>query len=811
MATLNRATMVAALVLSSLIGVSIPVDASIQPPPGDAGDVFEPFPGSTASVNVMTAAYNPDRDEYLVLIDETIPIDTRVASIVTGDGTVVVPRFVIDTDGATNAEALDSSTTTNVNAVYNPVSDEYLVTYNKAAPRPGLAPGPNQTAFRILAQRISAEGDLIGAPTPIDSVASPDSRCSARHHDVAVDPSTGDYVVAYAIGLPFGTLDPCEDLNGRHKTTIMKMTSALAVGPRTDLPGSVERSATYVAIERHPSTGDYLVGRYADDGLSGGRFTLLDSSFGVQREHVVDLRTQNPGNQVFTVDVAVDPTSEKWMTVTQGSAATMTMVLDDDGTVDVPADVRFDHPVTRIEALGNGVFVTARGDFLLGQLDLRGNSVSELVFPVSADSFSRATDVIAGASGRFLALGRENVTGVSATAPRAVELTAVSPATLPLPPARIADTRMSATAETVDGEFEGIGSIAAGSELPLLVAGRAGVPADASGAMLNIAAAGAGASGFITAYPCGSDRPTTSNLNFAAGAAASAGAFVALSDDGYTCLYASTSVDLIVDVNGFVPAQASIDSIVPERFLETRTGQADGTVDGEQEGEGRAPTGVIELPVAGRGSVPDDASAVMMNITAVRPSRQVFVTAFPCGEERPVAANLNAAAGSATNNLALARLGDDGMVCLYTSGETDVIVDVSAFVPATSSLVSINPERFVETRPGEQTVDRANEAGVRLPAGATMSFIPVAGRGSVPGGARGVMLNIATIAPSTNGFATVYPCGERPNAASVNYAAGSVTSNAVFVALSDPAGQICIYSSAETHLAVDVVGYTTDG
>ena len=83
------------------------------------------------------------------------------------------------------------------------------------------------------------------------------------------------------------------------------------------------------------------------------------------------------------------------------------------------------------------------------------------------------------------------------------------------------------------------------------------------------------------------------------------------------------------------------------------------------------------------------------------------------------------------------------------------------------------------------------------------------------------MLNVAAIAPSDGGFMTVfpYPCdGGVPTASNVNFAAGTVVSNAVFVKVGQVGrafagnnnGFICIYSSAEAHLAVDVVGYTLD-
>lgn len=804
---IRRVAVVATLVVSAIASVgsdgAVPVSAAIQPPPGSTGTPFEPIPGSTAVTNATTAAYNPVRGEYLFVTDEFTQPNSIVASVVKADGTVVVPRFVIDVDSG--VQALGNVATNNVDVVFNPKVNEFLVTYTKFGPRAGL-PSANNNTQRVMAQRVSATGARIGVPTPIDAVQSTDFRCAAHYHDVAVDPASGEYIVAYAVALLFATFDACEDSSGKHKTTVMRMTSALVPGPRTDLPGRFGNgNNTWTAIAAHPTNGDVLIGRLDD---LGGRFTLVSSTFATKGEQSVDNRNVTPGSFPARVDVAVDPASGKWMTVTRGSQRTQTMVLNADGTIAEPAAIRFQQAVDRLEALGDGVFVTA-GNGAIGQLDLRGEAVSQVAMPRIDGTITAAFDVSAGADGRFLATGRR--TGGNTRRPIAVELSAVNAAIVPIAPVRLADTRKISTAITVDNDFQQIGPVAGGSELVLKVAGRGGVPVGAAAAMLNIAAAGASTSGFVTAYPCSSTRPTTSNLNFSVGAPASAGAFAALSSEGTTCLFVSTTIELIVDVNGFVPSPASINPIVPERFLETRPGQTVGTVDGKEQGRGTVPAGVVELEVAGRGSVPADASAVMINITAVRPAANLFATAFPCGATQPTAANLNAAAGSATNNLALARIGDGGKVCLFTSAATDLIVDVSAFVPAVGSLVSINPQRLIESRPGESTIDGASQFGARLKADSTAGSNGVAGRGSVSSSARGVMLNVAAINPSTGGFITVYPCGTRPNTASVNYAAGGVTSNAVFVSLSSPDGWICVYTSAETHVAVDVVGYTVDG
>ncbi len=80
----------------------------------------------------------------------------------------------------------------------------------------------------------------------------------------------------------------------------------------------------------------------------------------------------------------------------------------------------------------------------------------------------------------------------------------------------------------------------------------------------------------------------------------------------------------------------------------------------------------------------------------------------------------------------------------------------------------------------------------------------------MPDGATGAMVNAAAVRPERGGFMTVYPCDQqRPNAANLNFGAGAVVSNAVFVKL-DPNGRLCIFTSAASNATIDVVGYTVD-
>ncbi len=116
----------------------------------------------------------------------------------------------------------------------------------------------------------------------------------------------------------------------------------------------------------------------------------------------------------------------------------------------------------------------------------------------------------------------------------------------------------------------------------------------------------------------------------------------------------------------------------PARVLDTRTGGR--TIDALHQGVGqRAGGSVYELPVGGRAGVPAAASSVVLNVTAVGPAGDGYVTVFPCGAPLPDASNLNYVTGDVVPNAVLSKLGTGGKVCLFTFAKTDLLVDVSGY------------------------------------------------------------------------------------------------------------------------------------
>jgi hypothetical protein len=72
----------------------------------------------------------------------------------------------------------------------------------------------------------------------------------------------------------------------------------------------------------------------------------------------------------------------------------------------------------------------------------------------------------------------------------------------------------------------------------------------------------------------------------------------------------------------------------------------------------------------------------VLNLAVTGARAPGFITAYPCDQPRPNAANLNYQAGSTIPNAVIAKLAPDGTVCLFTLADTDLIADVNGYFPA---------------------------------------------------------------------------------------------------------------------------------
>ena len=234
-----------------------------------------------------------------------------------------------------------------------------------------------------------------------------------------------------------------------------------------------------------------------------------------------------------------------------------------------------------------------------------------------------------------------------------------------LTPARILDTRAGNGAPT--------GKLPAGTPMTLQVTGRGGVPATGvSAVVLNVTVTDTASGGWLAAWPAGEALPLASNLNYVAGQTVPNLVMVKVGAGGAVNLYSSGGpLSVLADVAGYYSdAGAGLVAATPARILDTRAG-----------GGALSPGVARSLQVTGQGGVPAaGVSAVVLNVTVTEPASGGFLTAWPEGEPRPLASNLNFVAGQTVPNLVVVKLGAGGQVNLYSSGgPVHVIADVAGW------------------------------------------------------------------------------------------------------------------------------------
>ena len=225
----------------------------------------------------------------------------------------------------------------------------------------------------------------------------------------------------------------------------------------------------------------------------------------------------------------------------------------------------------------------------------------------------------------------------------------------------------------------------------------------------------------------------------------------------------------------------------------------------------------IELPIVGKTllsaagltlTVPADATAVSINVTAVTPTSAGFVTVWPCGVERPLASNLNFVAGDVRPNGVIAPVGTQGSVCFYSLSDTDLIVDVAGWFVG-DAFSGATPLRLVDTRDGTggQSTKLVASAPLTIPV-ANLAVTSALGVDTIiPAIIDAVALNVTVVNPESGGFITVYPCDvPRPLSSNVNYTAGQVVANGVISPVSAN-GKVCVYTLAEADIVVDLAGW----
>ena len=369
---------------------------------------------------------------------------------------------------------------------------------------------------------------------------------------------------------------------------------------------------------------------------------------------------------------------------------------------------------------------------------------------------------------------------------------------VPLPaPARLLDTR--------SGAMPGVGQV-----LTVPVLGRAGVPTTGVGAVsLNVTAVSSASGGYLTAYPCGGRAPGSSSLNLVVGQSVPNAVVVGVGAGGAVCLLVQGRTHVLVDLGGWFTTAGATPLSSPVRLVDTRPGTP--AVDKDVSGRGPLVKGSeLVVPVAGRGGIAADATSAVLNLTVVGARTAGYLAIHPCGAPATTS-TINFLPGTTRADAAVSGLGTSGSsagtVCVHSDGTADVLVDVTATLPASTFVPLPQPARVLDTRP-QATVDGAMSGVGAEPGNATLT-LPLSGRGGL-GSATAVVLNVTVVNPSGSGYASAFPQGPSvPATSNLNYTKGQVVSNMVVAPLA-PDGSVCLNTAgASTDLIVDVAGSLT--
>ncbi|MBB5870100.1 hypothetical protein F4553_003479 [Allocatelliglobosispora scoriae] len=386
-------------------------------------------------------------------------------------------------------------------------------------------------------------------------------------------------------------------------------------------------------------------------------------------------------------------------------------------------------------------------------------------------------------------------------------------------PARLLDTRTGKGAPKA--------MVQPGATVRLQVTGRESVPAAGVGAVvLNVTVVGPTSSGYLTVFPTGASKPTASSLNFAKGKTRANSVTVAVGTDGKIDIFNSAgSTHILVDVAGYYAsdntplvngAGGQFQPTQPQRLFDSRSAWHS-MLPGDA---------YVLLPVNYGAAINSHIRALVVNITAVTPKADGFITAWSGSwGEPPATSTLNYAKGSVVPNQAIVEtIPCDTLHCgsgaglpsiaVYSQKDTHLLVDIVGFIDDGTLADGLRfqprtPTRIVDTRTGlgwPFALTSNDTALVETPTSL------------LPPGTEALAVNATAVAPTGNTYVTLWPQlpGQnlRPNVSNLNAAPGQTVANAAITligpdngAMSPPRNAFLIYNFVgTTHVLVDLVG-----
>ncbi len=240
-------------------------------------------------------------------------------------------------------------------------------------------------------------------------------------------------------------------------------------------------------------------------------------------------------------------------------------------------------------------------------------------------------------------------------------------------PCRIADTRNPAG--PLGGPQLGFAET---RDFPVL-SSACGLPPTATAYSMNVTVVPPAYLGYLAIWPTGQPQPNVSTLNSWNGTVVANAAIVPAGTNGSASVHVTNATDVVLDTNGYFapsgqPGALTFYPVAPCRIADTR--EADGDFGGPIIAKGTTRTFTIPDSDC---SIPANAAAYSLNITALPNGPLPFLTAWPAGSPRPGVSTLNSWDGRTVANAAIVPAGTDGAINVYADSAAHVILDINGY------------------------------------------------------------------------------------------------------------------------------------
>jgi len=197
------------------------------------------------------------------------------------------------------------------------------------------------------------------------------------------------------------------------------------------------------------------------------------------------------------------------------------------------------------------------------------------------------------------------------------------------------------------------------------------IPAGAAAYSVGITVVPPGPLAFLTAWPAGPARPVVSNINSFAGRVLANNVIIPASPDGAIDVFTFDRSDFLMDIIGYFALDDGVNGmyyypVAPCRALEASLLENESSRS-------------VSIPSGGCGSIPANAKAYAMTVTALPLGPMPFVTAYPTGQPRPNSSVLNAFEGQIVTNFTITPAGTNAAIDLFAFRRTSLVVDVMGY------------------------------------------------------------------------------------------------------------------------------------